>query len=75
MHLSGRMIAGLIRREVIFSMAKEGRSEFVLACTECKMQNYINSKNKKTHSAKVEWKKYCPRCNKSTLHREEKVGR
>jgi large subunit ribosomal protein L33 len=26
-------------------------------------------KNKRLHPERVEWKKYCPRCNKHQLHK------
>ncbi len=45
---------------------------FTLRCTECKMENYIATKNKKAHPEKFEVKKYCPKCNKHTLHVEKK---
>lgn len=48
------------------------RDEIILACSECGEQNYINSRNKKTHPDKMEIKKYCPRCRKETLHKETK---
>ncbi|GCL70953.1 MULTISPECIES: 50S ribosomal protein L33 [Paenibacillus] len=41
-----------------------------LACTECGDRNYTTTKNKKTHPDRLELKKYCPRLNKVTLHRE-----
>jgi large subunit ribosomal protein L33 len=41
-----------------------------MACTESGDRNYTTSKNKKTHSQRMELKKFCPRCNKQTLHRE-----
>ncbi|MGC9336610.1 MAG: 50S ribosomal protein L33 [Candidatus Cloacimonadia bacterium] len=43
-----------------------------LACTECKSRNYSTTKNKKLHSQRVEYKKYCPVCKKHTLHKETK---
>lgn len=50
----------------------EPRSEITLVCTECKSENYINTKNKRTHSDRQQWNKYCPKCNKQTLHKEKK---
>lgn len=50
-------------------MAREG---LTLRCTECKMENYITKKNKKTQVEKLEMKKFCPKCNASTLHKEKK---
>ena len=43
-----------------------------LICTECKEENYYTDKNKKLNPERIEMKKYCPRCNKHTIHREKK---
>lgn len=48
------------------------RDNIILKCTECGGENYINTKNKKSHPERVEFKKYCPRCNKKTVHKEKK---
>ncbi|MFP4078340.1 MAG: 50S ribosomal protein L33 [Bacillota bacterium] len=48
------------------------RVEFTLQCTECKHENYRYTKNKQTQSGRVEVKKYCPNCNKHTMHKEKK---
>ena len=53
-------------------MAKEDRVSFILKCTECGEENYITSKNTRKHPERLELKKYCPRCKKSTIHREKK---
>ncbi len=53
-------------------MAVKGRETFILKCTVCNEENYNGSKNKRLHPDKVEVKKYCPRCNKMTVHREKK---
>lgn len=50
----------------------EKRMNFTLRCSECKMENYISTKNKKLNPEKFEKKKFCPRCNKVTLHVEKK---
>ncbi len=50
----------------------EPRMNFTLKCSVCNMENYISTKNKKTNPGKFEKKKYCPRCNKHTLHVEIK---
>ena len=39
------------------------RDKVILACTECKERNYNKTKNKRLHPERVEYKKYCPRCN------------
>ena len=48
------------------------RVQFVLRCMECNDENYIYTKNKKTHPERVEVKKYCKRCNKQTMHKQKK---
>ncbi|ASB88364.1 MULTISPECIES: 50S ribosomal protein L33 [Bacillus] len=48
------------------------RVNITLACTECGERNYITKKNKRNNPDRVEFKKYCPRDKKSTLHRETK---
>ncbi len=48
------------------------RDKIILACSECKNRNYFTTKNKRLHPERVEWKKYCPRCNKHMLHMETK---
>ena len=48
------------------------RDIVILACPECKRRNYNTTKNRRKHSGRVEFKKYCPSCNKHTLHKESK---
>ncbi len=48
------------------------REKIILACGECKNRNYFTAKNKRTHPERVEWKKYCPRCDTHTVHKETK---
>ena len=48
------------------------RENLTLVCTECKEENYINTRNKKKHPERMQVNKYCPRCNKQTDHREKK---
>ena len=48
------------------------RENITLKCTECGEENYIGKKNKKLHPDRVEFKKYCPRCNAKTTHKEKK---
>uniref|UniRef100_A0A7V3V026 Large ribosomal subunit protein bL33 n=1 Tax=candidate division WOR-3 bacterium TaxID=2052148 RepID=A0A7V3V026_UNCW3 len=42
-----------------------------LACSECKNRNYHTDKNKKK-TQRMELKKFCPSCNKHTVHKEVK---
>ena len=53
-------------------MAGAVREVIHLECTECKHRNYSNTKNKRTHSAKMETKKFCPFCRKHVNHKESK---
>jgi large subunit ribosomal protein L33 len=48
------------------------RAAFTLRCTECKSENYRTNKNKKLHPERLETMKFCPKCGKSTLHKEKK---
>jgi large subunit ribosomal protein L33 len=48
------------------------RDKIILACGECKNRNYFTTKNKRLHPERVEWKKYCPRCNTHKVHKETK---
>ena len=51
-------------REPDFAENPMPRDKIILACSECKNRNYFTTKNKRLHPERVEWKKYCPRCNK-----------
>jgi large subunit ribosomal protein L33 len=52
-------------------MAKAGiRIAVTMACTDCKERNYETKKSKRNTPDRIELKKFCPRCGKSTLHRE-----
>jgi len=46
------------------------RDRITLECTECKERNYTSTKNKRLHPQRVEFKKYCPRCNVHRTHKE-----
>ncbi len=48
------------------------RVKVTMACPECKQRNYNTMKNKKNNSERIELMKYCPFCNKHTLHKETK---
>lgn len=48
------------------------RENLTLACTECHEENYINTRNKKKNPERMQVNKYCPRCNKKTVHKEKK---
>ena len=48
------------------------RTRITLACTECKQRNYNLIMYKKSHSYRMETKKYCRFCKAHTLHKETK---
>jgi large subunit ribosomal protein L33 len=52
-------------------MAKKGAREIVaMICSVCKSQNYVTMRNKVNMEKKLEIKKFCNTCRKSTLHKE-----
>ena len=48
------------------------REKVILVCEECLSRNYNTTKNKVVGSKRLEIKKFCPKCNKHTLHKETK---
>lgn len=44
------------------------REKVILVCTNCLSRNYTITKKK--GDPRVEMKKYCPKCNTHTLHKE-----
>ena len=50
------------------------REKIILACSDCKNRNYFTDKNKRLHPERVEWKKYCPRCNSHSSIRKRSNG-
>ena len=54
------------------TMANSNRVKITLACTECGDRNYTTTKNKKLHPERMEVRKYCPRLQKYTIHKETK---
>lgn len=63
-------------------MAKPGaRIIITLECTECRtnpakrrpgVSRYTTTKNKRNTTGRMELKKFCPNCNKHTVHKETK---
>jgi len=51
---------------------KANRLVVTLACAECKERNYTTEKNRQNDAGRLELKKFCPRCQHHTLHRETK---
>ena len=52
--------------------AKGAREHITLECTECHNRTYVTEKNKKNNSERLELKKYCKFCKKTTAHKETK---
>ena len=48
------------------------REKIILVCTECLSRNYTTTKKKGVNKERLSLSKYCPRCNKQTLHKESK---
>ena len=60
---------------------KGARILITLECTECRSNNdkrspgvsrYLTQKNRRNNPERLELKKYCPHCNKRTIHKEIK---
>ena len=48
------------------------RTKVILVCEQCLSRNYTTEKNKLNTTNRVEIKKYCPKCNQHTVHKETK---
>ena len=48
------------------------RDRLTLKCSVCGEENYISTRNKKKNPDRMVVNKYCPRCNKKTVHKEKK---
>ncbi len=48
------------------------RDKITLACPKCEERNYHQTKNKRLHPERVEYRKFCPRCRAHTAHKETK---
>lgn len=48
------------------------REKVILVCSECLSRNYNTTKNKLESKKRLEINKFCPKCNKHTLHKESK---
>lgn len=53
---------------------KENREGVALRCSVCNEIGYLTSKNKKNTEGKLQIKKYCKKCNKTTVHTERKAS-
>ena len=61
-----------IKKEGSIMAKNENRPTITLVCSECKHENYTTVKNKKNDPDKMELKKFCKWCNKTTVHKEKK---
>ena len=50
--------------------SKADRQVITRECTTCRERNYTTEKNKRNDPARLELKKFCPRCRSHQLHRE-----
>jgi large subunit ribosomal protein L33 len=62
-----RLVRGINEKET--SMPRE---IVTLQCGDCKNRNYSTTKNKKTTTGRLEFKKFCRTCRKHTAHKESK---
>ena len=46
------------------------RERVILACEECHSRNYSLTKNKQLQPQRLEVRKFCPVCQKHTIHKE-----
>ena len=46
------------------------RDMIIFECTKCKNRNYTSTKNKKTTTERLEFKKFCNSCRAHTPHKE-----
>ncbi len=53
---------------------KDNRLQIWLKCSECNNRNYVTKKNVKNTTEKLEMKKFCNTCKKSTIHKEMKIN-
>jgi len=68
-------------RKILMGKAKGIRILITLECTECRsntnkrsngVSRYTTQKNRRNNPQRLELKKYCPHCNKPTIHKEIK---
>jgi large subunit ribosomal protein L33 len=48
------------------------REKIILICSECLARNYETTQRVGASGSRFELKKYCPRCNKVTIHKESR---
>jgi len=48
------------------------REKIILICAECLSRNYETTRRRGVSETRFELNKYCPRCNKVTIHKESR---
>ena len=48
------------------------REKMILVCEECHSRNYTTTRKKAVSTTRFEIKKFCPKCNKYTIHKQSK---
>lgn len=48
----------------------DARQIITLQCTDCRERNYSTVKNRRSHTTRMELRKYCGRCRTHQVHRE-----
>lgn len=48
------------------------RKNVILVCDKCLSRNYNTTKSLAKEAKRLEVKKFCPRCNSHTIHKETK---
>lgn len=48
------------------------RKKVILICSECLSRNYTTTKKVESSTERLELNKFCPHCNRYTVHKESK---
>ena len=48
------------------------RIKVILICSECLARNYVTTKKQEDKTKRLELRKFCPHCNKYTIHKESR---
>ena len=48
----------------------DARQIITLQCMDCRERNYSTVKNRRSHTSRMELRKYCSRCRNHRVHRE-----
>ena len=48
------------------------RKKVILICSDCLSRNYSTTRKVENSTARLELRKYCPKCGKYTIHKESK---